>query len=219
MSLFSGTHIRVMLVSIMAQTARKSASSPSSEAAAPAKKDRRDVILDAMLDIIAEKGLHDAVMADLVKRSGAAPAVLYHYFKNKEEIIRALYMKVKIRMGSFLVSEDLMAASPAHAYRRLWRNAYNYYRAHAKESVFLDQYESSPYFSPDDDHFFIKTDKNYALLAKAFPAGTFRTLPLEVFHELTFIFPRRMAGMKHAHDGDTVKAMAEAAWRGLSTEE
>ena len=59
------------------------------------KSDKREAILEAMLDLIVERGFHDAPMSVLAKRSGASAGVIYHYFPSKDELIRAVYERVK----------------------------------------------------------------------------------------------------------------------------
>jgi AcrR family transcriptional regulator len=55
------------------------------------KRDKREAILEAMLDLIVERGFHDAPMSVLAKRSGASPGVIYHYFPSKDDLIHAVY--------------------------------------------------------------------------------------------------------------------------------
>jgi AcrR family transcriptional regulator len=56
-----------------------------------AKPNKRDAILNAMLDVVVERGFHEAPMSLIEKRSGASAGVIYHHFASKEEIIQALY--------------------------------------------------------------------------------------------------------------------------------
>ena len=58
------------------------------------KIDKKQAILDAMLDLVVKRGFHDAPMSALAKKSGASPGVIYHYFENKDDVIRALYEHV-----------------------------------------------------------------------------------------------------------------------------
>ena len=59
------------------------------------KPSKRDAILDAMLDIVVERGFHDAPMFLIVQRSGASAGFIYHYFSSKEEIIHAVYESIR----------------------------------------------------------------------------------------------------------------------------
>jgi hypothetical protein len=51
------------------------------------KPNKRDVILNAMLDVVAERGFHEAPMSLISERSGASASVIYHHFASKEAII------------------------------------------------------------------------------------------------------------------------------------
>jgi AcrR family transcriptional regulator len=59
------------------------------------KPSKRDAILDAMLDIVVERGFHDAPMSLIAQRSGASAGVIYYYFSIKEEIIHAVYERIR----------------------------------------------------------------------------------------------------------------------------
>ena len=59
------------------------------------KPSKRDAILGAMLDIVVERGFHDAPMFLIAQRSGASAGVIYHYFSIKEEIIHAVYERIR----------------------------------------------------------------------------------------------------------------------------
>jgi len=57
------------------------------------KPSKRDAILDAMLDIVVERGFHDAPMSLVAERSGASTGVIYHHFASKEKIIQVLSVR------------------------------------------------------------------------------------------------------------------------------
>jgi AcrR family transcriptional regulator len=54
------------------------------------KPNKREAILSAMLDVVAERGFHEAPMSLISERSGASAGVIYHHFESKEAIIQAL---------------------------------------------------------------------------------------------------------------------------------
>ena len=49
---------------------------------------KREAILNAMLDVVAERGFHEAPMSLVSERSGASAGVIYHHFENKEQSSR-----------------------------------------------------------------------------------------------------------------------------------
>lgn len=62
----------------------KSESDPKAGQDAAARKDR---LLRAAEECFAESGFHGARMAQIAKRAGISPGLIYHYFDSKEQII------------------------------------------------------------------------------------------------------------------------------------
>ena len=58
------------------------------------KPNKRDAILDAMLDVVVEHGFHEAPMSLIAERSNTSAGLIYHHFASKEEIIQALYERI-----------------------------------------------------------------------------------------------------------------------------
>jgi AcrR family transcriptional regulator len=75
------------------------------------KQTRREEILEAMLELVVERGINDAPMSELAKRSGASAGIIYHYFANKDDIINQLYLSIIAIKGKSL-TENLLADMP-----------------------------------------------------------------------------------------------------------
>jgi len=60
----------------------------------PQKKSevRRKQILDAAIFVFAEKGFHTTRVSDIAERAGVAYGLVYHYFRNKDEILRVIFL-------------------------------------------------------------------------------------------------------------------------------
>lgn len=70
------------------------------EKAQPAKKpqsradreaDRRRVILRAAVEVFSRKGYHGCRIQDVAKEAGVAYGLVYHYFKNKDELLESVF--------------------------------------------------------------------------------------------------------------------------------
>ncbi|MBT2225334.1 TetR/AcrR family transcriptional regulator [Nonomuraea sp. NEAU-A123] len=51
---------------------------------------RREKLLDAALDVFADKGVDGASVKDLAQAAGVTPGLLYHYFDSKDALVHAL---------------------------------------------------------------------------------------------------------------------------------
>ncbi len=54
---------------------------------------RRQQILDSAIEVFAEKGFHSSRVSDIASRAGVAYGLVYHYFDNKEEILRTIFLE------------------------------------------------------------------------------------------------------------------------------
>ncbi len=54
------------------------------------KKEKQGVIFDSALKIIKEKGFHRARIGDIAEEAGISYGLVYHYFKNKEELFNEI---------------------------------------------------------------------------------------------------------------------------------
>jgi len=54
---------------------------------------RKATILRAAVDIFASKGYHGCRIADVAKKAGVAYGLVYHYFKNKDELLQAVFQQ------------------------------------------------------------------------------------------------------------------------------
>ena len=61
---------------------------------------KREIILETTLDLLAELGLQNISIPLIIKRSGVASGTIYHYFKGKEHLIESLYLELKIEAGN-----------------------------------------------------------------------------------------------------------------------
>src|SRR5690349_8003202 len=97
---------------------------------AAASKDKRATILQAALELIAERGFHGAPMSLVAQRAGVSAGIIYHYFASKEELIHALYHQIEADFSRALLAGSPQSLPFAEAFMQVWLNAYRFYRSH-----------------------------------------------------------------------------------------
>jgi len=183
-------------------------------------KDKREAIIETMLDLVVERGFHDAPMSLLAKRSGASAGVIYHYFASKDEVIHAVYMHVKsMKKQSMLEGQD-PNSSFKQAYLQMYVNAYNFYRTHLRETRFLDLYENSTFCvqTPPDEN--SEMEPEIVAFMKAFrpksEGGVLKNLPQAAIYEFSFGTARQLAKKEQPVDTSALKNIALASWNAIS---
>ena len=55
------------------------------------RSEKRELILESAITVFARMGYHGARISDIAREAGIAYGLVYHYFKNKEEILRTIF--------------------------------------------------------------------------------------------------------------------------------
>jgi AcrR family transcriptional regulator len=181
------------------------------------KSDKKEAILNAMLDLVVERGLHDAPMSAVADRSGASPGVIYHYFPSKDDLIRSLYEHVAARKRDAFLEGYSDSVPPREALLKVWLNAYRFYRTHPRELRFLDQYLNSTYCTAGE-----KPDPAFArigqLLRPRKEGGIMKDLPPEAIDSLALGLASSLARSPKAFSQATLRHIAETVWAAIADE-
>ena len=78
---------------------------------------RRDEILDAAERVFAEKGYHEAGIADIAADLGIGHGTFYRYFRNKHDIAATVLERVVARVAEAGLVEDPEASTTLDEYR------------------------------------------------------------------------------------------------------
>src|SRR6476661_3924562 len=76
-------------------------------------EERPRQILEAALEVFAERGLSDARLEDIAKRAGVSKGTIYLYFPNKEELFREMVRDIVV--GQLEIAERMVNESTASA--------------------------------------------------------------------------------------------------------
>ena len=77
----------------------------------PPTEERRSQILEAALQVFAEKGFKGATNKNIGDAAGVSPGLIYWYFKSKEDLLFAL-IENRVAPGAFPVPIEQMQAFP-----------------------------------------------------------------------------------------------------------
>jgi len=113
-----------------------------------AGRDKRELILDAAIKVFARAGYHGSRVSDIAQEAGIAYGLVYHYFKNKEEILDTIFSE---QWSGFLEALDAIADGSTASEDKLLSVAaliLNAYRVRADwVKVLVFEIQRSPRFS------------------------------------------------------------------------
>ena len=106
--------------------------------------DKRQAILQVMLRLITEQGIHATPMAQVAKEAGVAAGTIYHYFSSKEQLVNELYLEVKREFGQVLNLHLLVDLPFKEQFWKIWQALYQYYVENPLAFGFSAQLAHSP---------------------------------------------------------------------------
>jgi len=110
-----------------------------------AVSEKRQEILDAALQVIAEHGFHEAPIARIAERAGVGAGTIYRYFATKDLLIVGLFQELHARIGAMLAQGYPAEKSIRERFQHLGSVLLRYFIANPREFRFLEQYFNSPY--------------------------------------------------------------------------
>jgi AcrR family transcriptional regulator len=109
------------------------------------KPDKRDEIVRAALQLIAEQGFHGAPMAMIAERAGVGAGTIYRYFENKDVLINELYQDIERRITQALHEGYSLERPFRERFVHLGTTLLRHFIDNPLDFRYLEQFHNSPY--------------------------------------------------------------------------
>jgi AcrR family transcriptional regulator len=155
-----------------------------------AKNDKREEIVRAALELIAEHGFHGSPMAMIAERASVGAGTIYRYFENKDVMIAELFREIEERNYPLLKagynSEQPLQERFVHLFTALIR----YFIEHPLDFRFIEQFFNSPYGVAHRRDKLSGTNEGCDVIKDLFEEGLtqqiMKQLPLVILFDLAF---------------------------------
>jgi AcrR family transcriptional regulator len=151
--------------------------------------DKREEIIRAAMELVAEQGFHGAPMSLVAKRAGVAAGTIYCYFPSKDELIREINIFLEQQILTALVADYPTDEPVRDRFLHLSRKLVEYFIALPMEFRFMEQFLNSPYGAAHRrEKLFGKKEKNiiFKLFEEALELRLVKNLPLPILIALAF---------------------------------
>lgn len=109
-----------------------------------------EAIYQATLRLVLERGVAGITMCDISKEASLGTGTLYIYFKNKEELIKALFAECREESVKHYFRNSDAALEIREQIKRIFVNIIRYKTTHFQVSVFMEQSHHSPFVCTND---------------------------------------------------------------------
>lgn len=143
--------------------------------------DKKEAIFQAMLELISKHGFHSSPMSEVAKKADVAAGTIYHYFKSKDELICALYTRLRENFVENLLRTDDVNKPFKERFRNFYLQMIDAAVKNPKEFYFLEQFANSPFFSAIPKNEITRLEQPiYDFLRKAVFTQAVRDIPPKI---------------------------------------
>lgn len=109
------------------------------------RPDKRQAIVDAALELFAERGFHGTAVPLTAEKAGVGAGTIYRYFPSKEALVNEVYLQAKSDLCRKL-QDGFPHEAPARAqFHSLWARALEFARERPRAFRFLEMHDHRPY--------------------------------------------------------------------------
>lgn len=193
--------------------------SPSAPAARPGRRRknadaRRDEIIRATTAVVADLGYADATLTEITQRAGISKGLLWHYFRDRDDLMRQAIDHLVARLRTDLVDGLDRAAPVPDVIRAVFTRTALFTRTNPHELAALDQIVHG-LRAPDGSRRITMRDyegvyaEHEALLSRGQREGTIRSGDTRILAVSYQALIDGLIGHLQAHRGDDPRARAD----------
>ena len=194
-----------------------------------ARDDKRELLLQATLELVAKQGFHGAPCAAIAEQAGVAAGTIYRYFENKDVLIVALYAELEGRITARLMDGYVADRPICDRFMHLAMGVLDYFITHPLEFKYIEQFHNSPYGTDfrrdkllgntESTDSSCKCDIYKQLFTEGVELLVIKDLPMPVLFDLAFgpiisVARNHILGFIQLDDA-LIKQIAEACWDSL----
>lgn len=129
------------------------------------KTDKREDIMQVAMELIAERGFHDAPMSLIAKKAGVAAGTIYRYFESKDVLITELHKELEKIIIVHLQENYPVERPLRERFLYINRKLLRYFIDHPLHFRYMEQFFDSPYgVSQRKERIFDKSGNNDILI-------------------------------------------------------
>lgn len=198
-----------------------------------ARDDKRELLLQATLELVAKQGFHGAPCAAIAEQAGVAAGTIYRYFENKDVLIVALYTELEGRITTRLMDGYVADRPISDRFMHLAMGVLDYFITHPLEFKYIEQFHNSPYGTDfrrdkllgntESNDSSCKCDIYKQLFTEGVELQVIKNLPMPVLFDLAFgpilsVARNHILGFIQLDDL-LIQQIAKACWDSLKRQE
>lgn len=101
--------------------------------------------MHAAMELIAERGFHDAPMSEIAEKAQVAAGTIYRYFENKDVLINELFREIEDKLMGVLQANYPLGKPVKEQFFYVFGELCRYFLTNPLHFRYMEQYFNSPY--------------------------------------------------------------------------
>jgi len=190
------------------------------------KKDdgKKEALFRATQQIIIHEGFSNLSMSKIAKAAKVAPATLYTYFENTDDLINELFLTIHKEVLDFVAEPFPPSGSYKEWFFSIWKKTYAYNIKHPDNFAFCEQFKKSPRMNTmkKSEELMQQASLFLSIIERGVAEGVLRDLPCGALKVFVFGPIGDLAQMEINGTLDMtpelLDSFAELAWKIFSVE-
>lgn len=187
------------------------------------KHDKRNEVIQAALNLIAEHGFHGTSMAMIAERAEVGAGTIYHYFESKDALINEIYKELEKNILNFLQVGYPVTKPIRERFIYIGKIILKYFISNPINFKYMEQFHNSPYgIALRRDRILSKVMEHNIiddLLEEGVTQQVIKDLPLNILYALAFgplisVIRDNILGIISLND-QLIERIVEACWDGV----
>lgn len=147
--------------------------------------DKRDLILNAALQLFVDNGFHGTATGKIAQEAGVANGTLFQYFKTKDDLVIALYIHIKDELAEYISKSTTDNSDIKETLKTLVLSSLYWALDNPVKFRFIQQFHTSPYLGKiEQDVIHKQVEPHLILIQKGIKQGVLKPLPADLIYSL-----------------------------------
>jgi len=143
---------------------------------------KREKIIEAAIELFTTQGFHATSTTSITQLAEVGTGTLFTHFKNKDDLINAIYRELKAEFATFVQSNMVQSGSPMSRFKKLWILSIEWGCTNINKFKFLHQFASTPCI----DEGMLSFSFVFDLLEQSVAEHYVKPIPPELFYSMVF---------------------------------
>lgn len=149
-------------------------------------ENKEAIIREKAIELIVDQGFDGFSMQKLAKAAGVSPATLYIYYKNREDLLNSLYIRVNETFAATALKDFNPDLSLADGLWIQWKNRMKFIMEYPAYFKFFEQFRNSPLIMHKDIKSTEFKDSMTRFVHNAIKRGELKKMEPEIFWSLAY---------------------------------